>query len=314
MEFTYKGLTAQTKAYTVSGEEVERQLQRLLQQNPRITPVTDRPTRSGDEVVLDYAGFCDGEQFAGGTAEMQTLVLGSGMFIPGFEEQLIDKMPGEEVVVKVTFPNPYHSEALAGKEAEFHCKLHEIRVKTAYELDDTFAQEVGGCYTLEEMREKMQEEMQAYADKRGEMDLQERLLQQAADTLDFTPSAEDLEKAIEEQMQELQGQLAQQGLNLDMYCSFLKTTPEALREDARPAAEAALRKDAAVRKIIELEKLEVEDKEIQDALNIICSHNGLGMEQLQQYCTPEFEEAVCHSILTGKVMGLIRENATVTVV
>ena len=314
MEFTYKGLTAQTNAYTVSGEEVERQLQRLLQQNPRITPVTDRPTRSGDEVVLDYAGFCDGEQFAGGTAEMQTLVLGSGMFIPGFEEQLIDKMPGEEVVVKVTFPTPYHSEALAGKEAEFRCKLHEIRVKTAYELDDTFAQEVGGCYTLEEMREKMQEEMQAYADKRGEMDLQERLLQQAADTLDFTPSAEDLEKAIEEQMQELQGQLAQQGLNLDMYCSFLKTTPEALREDARPAAEAALRKDAAVRKIIELEKLEVEDKEIQDALNIICSHNGLGMEQLQQYCTPEFEEAVCHSILTGKVMGLIRENATVTVV
>jgi trigger factor len=314
MEFTYKGLQARYNRHTVTGEEVDRQLQRLLQQNPRITPVTDRPTRSGDEVVLDYAGFCDGEQFAGGTAEMQTLVLGSGMFIPGFEEQLINKMPGEEVVVKVTFPTPYHSEALAGKEAEFRCKLHEIRVKTAYELDDTFAQEVGGCYTLEEMREKMQEEMQAYADKRGEMDLQERLLQQAADTLDFTPTAEALEAAVEEQMQELQGQLAQQGLNLDMYCSFLKTTPEALREDARPAAEAALRKDAAVKKIIELEKLEVEDKEIQDALSIICSHNGLGMEQLQQYCTPEFEEAVCHSILTGKVMGLIRENATVTVV
>ena len=314
MEFTYKGLTAQTNAYTVTGEEVERQLQRLLQQNPRITPITDRPTQSGDEVVLDYAGFCNGEQFAGGTAEMQTLVLGSGMFIPGFEDQLIHKMPGEEVIVKVTFPQQYHSEELAGKEAEFHCKLHEIREKTAYELDDTFAQEVGGCYTMEEMREKMQEEMQVYADKRGEMDLQERLLQQAAETLDFTPSQEELEKAVEEQIQNLQAQLAQQGLNLDMYCSFLKTTPEALREDARPAAEAALRKDAAVNKIIELEKLDVDDKEIEDALNIICRQNGMSMEQLMGYCTPEFEEAVTHSLLTGKVMGLIRENAIVEVV
>ena len=314
MEFTYKGLEAQTNAYTVSGEEVERQLQRLLQQNPRITPVMDRPTRSGDEVVLDYAGFCNGEQFAGGTAEMQTLVLGSGMFIPGFEEQLIDKMPGEEVLVKVTFPQQYHSEDLAGKEAEFRCKLHEIRVKTAYELDDTFAQEVGGCYTMEEMREKMLEEMQVYADKRGEMDLQERLLQQAADTLEFTATQEQLDTAVEEQMQNLQAQLAQQGLNLDMYCSFLKTTPDALREDARPAAEAALRKDAAVRKIIELEKLEVEDKEIEDALNIICRQNGMSLEQLMGYCTPEFEEAVTHSLLTGKVMGIIRENAIVTVV
>ena len=314
MEFTYKGLTAQTNAYTVSGEEVERQLQRLLQQNPRITPIIDRPTRSGDEVVLDYAGFCDGVQFPGGTAEMQTLVLGSGMFIPGFEDQLIGKMPGDEVVVKVTFPQQYHSEDLAGKDAEFRCKLHEIREKTAYELDDTFAQEVGGCYTMDEMREKMQEEMQLYADKRGEMDLQEQLLQQAADTLEYTASPEELEAAVEEELRNLEAQLTQQGLNLDMYCSFLKTTPEALREDARPAAEASLRKSAAVEKIVELEKLEVEDQEFNDALNIICKQNGITIEQLLGYCTPEFEEAIKESILTGKVMGLIRENANVTVV
>ena len=314
MEFTYKGLTAQTNAYTVSGEEVERQLQRLLQQNPRITPIIDRPTRSGDEVVLDYAGFCDGVQFPGGTAEMQTLVLGSGMFIPGFEDQLIGKMPGDEVVVKVTFPQQYHSEDLAGKDAEFRCKLHEIREKTAYELDDTFAQEVGGCYTMDEMREKMQEEMQLYADKRGEMDLQEQLLQQAADTLEYTASPEELEAAVEEELRNLEAQLTQQGLNLDMYCSFLKTTPEALREDARPAAEASLRKSAAVEKIVELEKLEVEDQEFNDALNIICKQNGITIEQLLGYCTPEFEEAIKKSILTGKVMGLIRENANVTVV
>ena len=313
MSFVYRGLKATLTRHIVTDAEIDRQLERLQQQYPRIAVIKDRPTEQGDEVVLDYAGFCDGVQFAGGTAQKQTLVLGSGMFIPGFEEQLLDKVCEEPVVVEVTFPTEYHAPNLAGKKAEFHCTIHEIRVKTQYELDDVFAQEIGGCYTFPEMREQLQKSMQEYTDQRGEMDLQERLLQQAADTLEFTATQEQLDAAVEEQLQNLQAQLAQQGLNLDMYCSFLKTTPEALREDARPAAEAALRKDAAVRKIIELEKLEVEDKEIEDALNIICRQNGMSIEQLQQYCTPEFEEAVTHSILTGKVMGLIRENATVTV-
>ena len=130
-------------------------VEQVRQQNPRIAVVTDRPTQNGDEVVLDYAGFCDGVQFPGGTAEKQTLVLGSGTFIPGFEEQLLDKVPGEEVVVKVMFPAQYHSEDLAGKAAEFRCKIHEIRVKTQYELDDTFAKEIGGCETMEQMRTKL---------------------------------------------------------------------------------------------------------------------------------------------------------------
>ena len=114
MSFTYKGLSARLNRHIVTDEEVDRQLQRLQQQTPRIAEVNDRPTQLGDEVVLDYAGFCDGEQFAGGTAENQTLVLGSGMFIPGFEEQLVDKVPGEKVIVKVTFPEQYHADNLAG--------------------------------------------------------------------------------------------------------------------------------------------------------------------------------------------------------
>ena len=180
MSFTYKGLQAKLNRHIITDEEVDRQITRLLQQNPRIAEVTDRPTEQGDEVVLNYAGFCDGVQFPGGTAENQTLVLGSGTFIPGFEEQLLDKVPGEEVVVKVMFPSQYHSADLAGKAAEFRCKIHEIRVKTAYELDDVFAKEVGGCENMEEFRRKLTESMQSYTDQRGEMDLQDRLLQQAA--------------------------------------------------------------------------------------------------------------------------------------
>ena len=314
MSFTYNGLTAELQRHTVTEEEIDRNHQKLLQQSPRIAVIKDRPTQLGDEVVLDYAGFCDGEQFAGGTASNQTLVLGSGTFIPGFEEQLVDKVPEEKVIVKVTFPEQYHSDALAGKEAEFHCVIHEIRVKTPYELDDVFAREVGGCDTLEEMRRKLGESLQAYSDERGEMDLQDRLLRQAADTLDYTPSEEDLNRAAEEQLMNLQAQLAQQGLTLDMYCSFMHTTREDLLRDARPAAESALRCNAAVDKIVELEGLEATQEDIAEALAVVCRRNGITLEQLQPHYDSEFEAAVIKSILTGKVMSLIREAATVTVV
>ena len=173
MSFVYRGLKATLNRHIVTDAEIDRQLELLQQQYPRIAVITDRPTQSGDEVVLDYAGFCDGVQFPGGTAQMQTLVLGSGTFIPGFEEQLLDKVTGEEVTVHVTFPEQYHSADLAGKAAEFRCKIHEIRVKTAYELDDVFAKEVGDTETFAEMRERMGLSLQSYCDERGEMDLQD---------------------------------------------------------------------------------------------------------------------------------------------
>jgi len=314
MEFTYKGLKAQMSRHMITDEEVDRQIQRLQQQNPRIAVIKDRPTESGDEVVLNYAGYCDGVQFPGGTAENQTLVLGSGMFIPGFEEQLLDKVPGEKVIVKVTFPASYHAKELAGKAAEFHCTINEIRVKTQYELDDTFAQEVGGCYTFDEMREALQKSLQDFTDRRGEQDVQEQLLRQAARTLDYTPSFAELEKAVDEQMANLEAQLARQGLSTDMYCSFMNTTREALREDAKPDAEAELRKAAAVRKIAELENLEATKEEIGEAIAVICRRNGMTVEELKPHYDAEFEQAVIKSVLTGKVMRLIGDAADITVV
>ncbi len=311
MAFTYRGLTAQYTRHLITDAEVDRQMQRLLQQNPRIALITDRPTQNGDEVVLDYAGFCDGEQFAGGTAENQTLTLGSGAFIPGFEEQLLDKVVGEDVTVHVTFPKEYHAENLAGKAAEFRCKIHQIRVKTPYELDDVFAKEVGNCDSLEEMHAKMKESLQSYTDERGEMDLQDRLLRQAAATLDYTIDPEQLEQEVEQQLQNLQAQLAQQGLNLDMYCSFMNTTPEDLRKDAYPAAEAAMRNHAAIEKIVELEHLEASQDEIGEAIALICRQNQITAEQLKPYYDAEFEKAVLRSVMTSKVMQLIRDNAVI---
>lgn len=311
MAFTYKGLKAKLDRHIVTDEEVDKNMQRLLQQNPRIAEITDRPTETGDEVVLNYAGFCDGVQFPGGTAENQTLTLGSGMFIPGFEEQLLDKVPGEEVTVKVTFPKQYHSEELAGKEAEFKCKILSIRVKTPYELDDTFAKEVGQCDTFEQMREKMKQSLQAYSDERGEMDLQDQLLHQAALTLDFQISEKMLADAVEDQLNNLRAQLAQQGLSLEMYCQFMNTTEQTLREDAKPTAEAALRCRAAIDEIVMIEQLEATKEEIANAMAVICRHNNITMDELKQQYDAALEQAIINSVLTGKVMRLIRDAAVV---
>ena len=312
MSFEYRGLKATLERHIVTDEEVSRQLERIRQQNPRITAVDNRPTENGDEVVLDYAGYCDGVQFPGGTAQMQTLVLGSGSFIPGFEEQLLDKVPGEEVSVKVMFPSQYHAPELAGKAAEFRCKIHEIRVKTEYEMDDVFAKEVGGCETLAQMQQKMKESLQAYTDERGEMDLQDRLLRQAAQTMNFTPSEKQLEAELDEQMNNLKAQLNQQGLTLEMYCQFLNTTEEKLREDARANAEISVRIQAAIEQIVYLENMEASKEEIGEAVAVIARQNNMTVEQLKPYYDAEFEAAVVRSVLTTKVMRLVRDSAEIT--
>jgi len=312
MSFVYRGLQAKLERHIITEEEVQQHIQRLIAENPKVTVITDRVAQLGDEVILDYAGFCDGEQFAGGTAQRQSLTLGSGMFIPGFEEQLVGAAIGEDVSVLVTFPTEYHAPNLAGKAAEFKCKIHEIRVKTEYQLDDTFAREVGGCQTMAEMEQRMGESLQAYTDQRGEMDLQDRLLRMAADTLEFEPSESQILAEIDEQIQNLSAQLAQQGLNLEMYCQFMSTTEEALRADARANAVQSVRIQAAIELIASLENMEATKEEIGQVVAVIARQNNMTTEELKPYYDAEFEAAVVRSVLTSKVMKLIRDSAEVS--
>ena len=309
MEFKYRGLRARLEHVDVTDEEVTRQLVRLQQQSQRRTPVFDRPSQNGDELVLDYAGFADGKQFAGGTAEKQTLVLGSGTFIPGFEEQLIGKNPGDDVTVHVTFPAQYHAPELAGKDAEFRCHIHEIRTVAPYALDDTFAKEVGECETMDEMRQKMRTSLEDYYAERAEMELRERLLHQAAATMDFTPDPAEISKAVEEQLDTMSAQLAQKNLTLEDYCKFTNSTLDQMREDARPGAEQAVRIKALVRKIAQLEDLHAAEEDVAQALSEICRANHMTMEELQPYYDDAFAAAVEYSILLAKVTKLIRTTA-----
>ena len=169
MSFTYRGLKATLERHVITDAEIDQQMEQIRQQNVQTVHVDDRPTQNGDEVVLDYAGFCDGVQFPGGTAENQTLVLGSGMFIPGFEEQLLGKVPGDEVLVKVTFPTEYHAANLAGKDAEFRCKIYAVRVKQMRDLDgevafyQAIAKELAGDSTVKNPEAKI-----ARANKKAE--------------------------------------------------------------------------------------------------------------------------------------------------
>ena len=313
MSFTYKGLEAQHKRHLVNGEEVAKQLERLRQQSVKTVTVTDRAAQEGDELVLDYAGFIGEEQFQGGTAEKQTLTLGSGMFIPGFEEQLLGTEPGQDKTVSLSFPEDYHIPELAGKAARFECHVHEIRVNSSYELNDEFAWSMG-LANFEHLQQELRDSMQAYADEMGEMDLGDNLLRQAANTLEIELDEKSVEQAIDSHMETLRAQLARQNLSLEMFCEFTGKKEEDLRADARGEAEQNVRIKAAVAEIARLENFTIADEEMADALNAICQQNKITMEQLTEVYDPEFEEAVVQSLMARKAVECIRSHAKITVV
>jgi len=311
MSFTYKGLEATYTRHMIEDHEVDQQMERLRQQTPKIVPVTDRAAARGDTIVLDYAGFCDGEQFEGGTAQGQKLVLGSNMFIPGFEDQLIGSWMGEDVTVYVTFPEKYHAPNLAGKAAEFRCTVHEIFTESTYELGDEFAKALG-LRDFEHLKEDLRASLQYFTDQRGELDLQDRLIRKAADTLDFHPSAEEIEASLDEQMDSLRSQLGQQGLSMEMYCRFSGKTEEQIREDTRNDAIQILRVRLTIDKIAELENITVTEEDIAGALEKICRKNKITMEQLRAGTDESFMDATKRNLLMQKVMQFVRNNAVVT--
>ena len=312
MSFTYLNLQGKLEHVTATAEDIDRQLQRLLQANPRIIPVTGRAAALGDELVLDYAGFSEGVQFPGGTAEKQTLTLGSGMFIPGFEEQLVGTNIGDDVTVTVTFPTEYHAPELAGKPAEFRCHVHEIRTHSSYELDDTFAKEIGQCDTMEQMRENMGKALQDYYNERAEQELRWQLMHQVAATVEEQPTDEELDRMVEAQMETLVAQLAQKGLTLEAYCQFTGSDEKKLREDMRPDALEAFRTQKAVEKIAQLENLTVTDEEMNAAIERICADNHMSAEDLKPYFDNGFLTVVRQQMLRDKATEVVRRSAQIT--
>lgn len=311
MPFIYRGLHAELDRVDVTEEELNRRMEQLRRQTPDITVITGRPSQLGDEVILDYSGTVDGVAFEGGTAKMQALTLGSGMFIPGFEEQLVGKNVGEQVIVKVTFPGDYGHKALAGKAAEFDCLIHQLRTRGEYAMDDRFAREVGHCDNLETMRKMVAQSLREYYDEKSEQDLQDRLIRQAADTLDFTPSPEALERTARQQLETLSAQLNQRGLTLAQYCSFMKTSQEELLEDMREDSAQLLRVQEAVAQIAKAEEISATAEEIGEAFSRVAAANGMTEAELTQHYDPALAAAIESSVIHAKVLQLVRDAAVI---
>ena len=282
---TYKGLKAVRLVQLVTDEQLNQQLEEIRRQYPLSTPVTDRAAKLGDEVLIDYAGFVGENQFDGGTAERQPLMLGSGTFIPGFEEQLVGAKVGDKVDVKVTFPQEYHATDLAGKEAVFHCTVHAITAKSLRELDDQFAKDISGLNTMEEMKATLRAQMQQYADQVSEGQMRDQLLNALVDECEDLVVADELvETELDDAVKTVYQQLQQQGLTLNDYLQFCGRTLEDLRAELRPNAISTVKARLALQEVSRLENITVSEEEIETEYQVFSRECGIPVEQLKQAC------------------------------
>ena len=261
----YKGVEIDKVEQEVKDEDVDKDIEALQKRNARIVSV-EREAKDGDTVVLDYAGFVGDEQFEGGTAEHQELKLGSGMFIPGFEEQLVGAKANDKVDVKVTFPEEYHAEDLAGKDAVFHCTVHEVKEEQLPEIDDEFVKDVSEYDTLEELKNATRERLEKYAKASAENQMQDAALIKVVEANDVEVPAVMVEDEIDRMAQELDQQLRYQGLNLNQYMEFTGKDMAAFREELKPDAERQVKTRMLLNGIAEAEKLEISEDELEEEL------------------------------------------------
>ena len=259
----YKGVEIDKVVQEVKDEDIDKEIEALQKRNARMVLV-ERPAKEGDTVLLDYSGFVGDDQFEGGTAERQELKLGSGMFIPGFEEQLVGATPGEKKDVTVTFPEDYHAEDLAGKEAVFHCLVHEIKEEQLPELDDEFAKDVSEFDTLEELKNSTRERLEKYAKASEERQMQDAALAKVVEANEVEIPSVMIEDEIDRMIQELDQQLRYQGLSVDQYVEFVGKDAKAFRDELRPDAERQVKTRMLLNGIAEAEKIEVSQEETRD--------------------------------------------------
>lgn len=308
---TYKGVEATFTERVVTEEDVQKELERLREQNARFVDV-ERAAAMGDKVVLDYSGSVDGEKFEGGTAEAQQLDLGSGMFIPGFEEQIVGMKAGDEKNIEVTFPEEYHAENLAGKPAVFEIKLGAVKEKQLPELDDDFAQDVSEFDTLEEYKADLrakQEERCAQENKYAKEDAVVKAIVDAAQ-VDIPQCMVDTQ--IDRQMQELQYSLLYQGLNLEQYYQYTGTTPEAMREQYAPIALDRVKSQLVLQAVMEAEKCEPTDEEIDALIEQSAKNAGKELEEYKQGMKADQVEYIKERAAYDKLISMLVDAAKIT--
>ena len=306
----YKGVEIDKIEQEVKDEDVDNEIKALQKRNARVILV-ERPAQEGDTVLLDYSGFVGEEQFEGGTAERQELKLGSGMFIPGFEEQLVGATPGEKRDVVVTFPEEYHAEDLAGKEAVFHCLVHEIKEEQLPELDDEFAKDVSEYDTLEELKKANRERLEAYAKAGSQSQMKDAALGKVVEANEVEIPRTMVEDEMDRMCQELDQQLRYQGMSLQQYLQFTGKDMAAFRDELRPDAERQVKTRIVLMGIVDAEKIEVSEDEMEEELKLMAAQYNMTADKIKEMIGAENLTFLKKDIQVKKAIDFIFDNAVI---
>ena len=308
----YKGLKAVKQAQKISDAQVMQELENIRRQRSKTIQVTDRPAQNGDEVIIDYAGFVGDFQFPGGTAENQPLTLGSGMFIPGFEEQLVGANVGDKVDVKVTFPQQYHSAELAGKEAVFHCTVHAIQTHEVPELNDEFAKQFNGIQSLEDMKAQLKQQLQAYADQYAQNKVRDELLKELVKQVeDVTFDEAEVKAEIALAVEGFARQMQQRGMSLEAYLQACGRTREEMDEELRPQAEDTIKARMALNEICRLEGITVTQEEVDAAYQEVANMYQVSVQEVKDAYGEDNDEKLRKDVLLKKAIAVLEANAQI---
>lgn len=308
----YKGLEVIQPEATVTDEQVEAELAKLQQQHVRIVDATSEVVENGHLVNINYAGRVDGELFGGGSADNQNLEIGSGTFIPGFEEQLIGMQRGDERDITVTFPSEYHSEELAGKDAIFSVKLNDIKEKVMPELNDDFAKEISDHETIEELRAEHREKLVAAAERNRKTQIENAVVSAAVEAAAVSVPGVMIEGEIDSMIEDLKFNLSRSGLQFDMYLQYMGKTEEDMRADFAAGAENRVKTRLVIDEIAKAEAVEVSEEDLELHLEEMARPYGQTGQQAREMLTERGQlHAVRSSLVSSKTIDLLVEQATV---
>ena len=308
---TYKGIEVEKPTYTVEDADVDREIEQEREKNARFVGV-ERPVENGDRVILDYSGSVDGVAFDGGTAEEQTLVIGSGTFIPGFEEQMVGMAVGEEKNITVTFPEEYHAENLAGKEAVFAVKVRDVHVKELPALDDEFAKDVSEFDTLEELRAAKRKTMEERAARNEKTATENVCIKAVCDAATVEVPACMTDRQINYMLQDMAYRLSMSGISLEDYCKYTGTDIEALRESYRTEAEARVKMQLVIEAVGKAEKIACTDEELEAEIAEYAEQNGTDVASFKAQLKEDDFDYLRDRKVAEKTIQLIVDNAVFT--
>lgn len=305
----YKGMEVDKTSTRVTQKEVEAKIKEEAEKNARTVTVEGRPVQDGDEVILDFEGFVDGEAFEGGKGENYPLTIGSGSFIPRFEEQLVGAEAEKEVEVKVTFPEEYHAEELKGKDAVFKCTIHEIKEKQIPEIDDEFAAEVSEFDTLDEYKADVKAKIKEQKENEGKQKKEDQAVEKAV----ANATMEIPEAMIDEQVRQMVNEFAQnmqyQGISFEQYCQITGMTLEKIQEETRPQAVKRIETRLVLEAIAKAENIEVTEERLDEEIKKMAESYNMEADKLKELMGEEEKKQMLEDIAVQDAVTFLVENA-----